>query len=149
MGPGRHARERGWSHSRRTGVSPPLPKGQLPGGDLQGCPWCLPCKQRGTGEESKSFQQQAWFYLLTRQHKGTRVLPSAPEGGGGRGRGLPAAWGPQNHSWILDSLTRPAVCGVTQVLLSPPAGEKTILSCPVVILALLPQSWDMVPHDPS
>lgn len=119
-------------------------------GTCRGAPGASRASSGGLGRNLRASSSKRGSICLPGSTKepGFCLLPRS-RGGGGRGRGLPAAWGPQNHSWILDSLTRPAVCGVTQVLLSPPAGEKTILSCPVVILALLPQSWDMVPHDPS
>ena len=63
--------------------------------------------------------------------------------------GVLMAWGPQSRAWTLDSLHRPAACGVTQLFYPTPDGKQATLGCPLIVLALLSQSQDMAHPDPS
>lgn len=54
--------------------------------------------------------------------------------------GVLMARGPQSQAWTLDSLNRPAACGVTELFFPPPDRKQAILGCPLIVLALLSQS---------
>lgn len=54
--------------------------------------------------------------------------------------GVLMARGPQSQAWTLDSLNRPAACGVTELFYPIPDRKQAILGRPLIVLALLSQS---------